>query len=156
METKRGFSLIEMLVYISILVFMLVIILEIIISITQKDRIIESKRNIENSAALTLERVTREVRESTAISVPSSTRLVLTESDGTIEFYLSDARIFLKENGIDIGALTSSSTRVTSLNFIRFASSTSEGVRVLMTLESGTTTDYQMESFYTSAIKRKK
>jgi len=148
--------LIEMLVYISILVFMLVIILEVIISITQKDRIIESKRNIENSAALTLERVTREVRESTAISVPSSTRLVLTESDGTTEFYLSDARIFLKENGIEVGTLTSSSTKVTSLNFIRFASSTSEGVSVRMTLESGTTTAYRVESFYISAVKRKR
>src|SRR3990167_580640 len=142
MQTKRGFSLIEMLVYISILVFMLVIILEVIISITQKDRIIESKRNIENSAALTLERVTREVRESTAISVPSSTRLVLTESDGTTEFYLSDARIFLKENGIEVGTLTSSST--------------SEGVSVRMTLESGTTTAYRVESFYISAVKRKR
>ena len=152
----RGFSLIEILVYIVILVFMLAIILEVVISITRSDRVIRSARNIENSAILSMERITREVRQADSITVAELGTLTLGKEGGTTEFYLSNSRIFMKENGIDIGAITSTSTRVTSLKFSRFASSTVELVRTEFALESGTSTHYRTETFYTSVIKRKR
>jgi len=155
-KNKKGFSLIEILVYISILVFMLAIILEVVISITRSDRIIRTMRNIENSTILSMERITREVRQADSITVIEPDVLVLEKEDGTVEFYLSNSRLFIKENGVEIGALTASSTRVADITFTRFASSTSEGVRVKLTLESGTTTNYRTENFYTSVIKRNK
>ena len=161
----EGFSLIEILVYISILVFMLVIILEVVVSIVSAERIANSTRSIDNSAVLALERITREMRLSDNIKLTSSTLgthpgvLVLEgeDADGdprTVEFYLSSGRIFLRENGVSTGALTEEGSEVTSLVFKRFATSTMEGIRTEMAIESGTSTYYRTETFYSSAVKR--
>lgn len=157
---NEGFSLIEMLAYISILVFMLVIILEVVISITSSGRIITSIRNIENSAILSMERITREIRQADSINLTQSTlgthpgKLVLIDSTNTTEFYISNNMIFIKKNGVELGSLTATGTKVTNLKFSRFATSTSEGIRVEMRLESGTSTHYRTETFYNSATIR--
>ncbi len=156
MRTKEGFSLIEMIVYISILALMLIIVIEVVFSITRSQRVIKSVRNIENSALETLERIEREVRRAESINATSSIfgvhpgKLVL----GNVEFYLSDGRLYLKENGVDTGALTAEDVTVTNLIFRRFATSTIEGIRAEITIESGTSTHYRIETFYSSAVVR--
>lgn len=162
---NSGFSLIEMVVYISILALMLMVVLQVVFSITRSQRVIISVRNIENSATASLERVEREARGADSIVTASSTLgtspgvLVFSSRDEngntrTVEFYVTGESLRLKENGVDTGALTSSSTRVTSLIFTRFASSTVEGIRTDITLESGTSTYYKTERFYSSARLR--
>lgn len=162
---KTGFSLIEMLVYIVILVFMLVIVLEVVVSVVRSDRVIETVRVIENSAIASIERVGREVRQADSINTAASSLgvhpgvLVLSGKDGagnprTVEFYLSGGQVMLKENGVNIGALSESSAEVTSLIFRRFAASTIEGIRTEMTIESGTSTHYRVKTFYSSATIR--
>ena len=162
---RRGFSLIEMVVYISILTFMLVIVLEVVFSVTRSQRVIRSVRDIENSALVSLERIERETRGAESISTASSTLgtspgvLVLNSLDEeggsrTVEFSLLNGQLRLKEDGVDTGALTASGTVVTNLVFRRFASSTVEGIKTELTIESGTSTHYRTESFYSSARLR--
>lgn len=164
-KNKRGFSLIEMVVYVSILVFMLVIVLEVVVSITRSQRVIRSVRDIENSALGSLERIERETRGAESISTASSTfgvspgvlMLISTDEDEnprTVEFYLSSGRLRVRENGVDAGALTEGNVRVTSLVFRRFATSTVEGIRTEVIIESGTSTHYRVENFYSSALVR--
>jgi Tfp pilus assembly protein FimT len=156
----NGFSLIEMLVYIAVLVFMLVIIVAAVFSIARSDRLIRSVRDIENSAVLVMERITREIREADSVSLASSVldshpgKLVLQGESGNTEFYFSSGRIFVKENGVELGALTAASVKVTSIKFTRFASSTVEGIRTELTLESGTSTYYRTQTLYSSAVIR--
>lgn len=155
-----GFSLVEMIVYIAILAIMLGIIMEVVVSITRTERIVESTRNIEDSATLFVERATREIRLAGNINIASSIfnthpgKLILNNATRTVEFYISGTRIFMKENGVELGALTSSSTRVTSLKFFHSATSTSEKIRVELSLEAGTSTHYRTETFYSTAITR--
>ena len=155
----------EMLIYISVLVFMLVIIFNIIVSITRSGRMIKALRNVENSARVSMERITREVRQAENISVnlsifdSSPGKLVLEGTDAsgnqrTVEFYLSSDRLLLKENGIDVGALTQTDAQVSSLFFHLFSGPNSEGIRIEMTIESGTSTHYRSENFYSSVILR--
>ena len=162
---SRGFSLVEVMVYIFILVFMLVVVIEVVVSITRASRIISSARAIENSAVLSIERLTREMRLANSVVVASSTlavhpgRLTLTGEDDegdprTVEFYLSGGRILMKENNVDLGALTESDVVVTNLIFQRFATSTTEGIRTQMRLESGTSTHYRTETFYSTSLVR--
>lgn len=157
--------MIEMLVYIAVLVFMLVIILEVVFSVTKSERVIKAVRNVENSAALSLERISREARLAQSVNVASSTlgvhpgKLVLTGEDDAgnprvVEFHLSNGQIWLKENGVEVGALSEGEAAVTNLIFHRFAGANSEGVRTLMTIESGTTTSYKSEKFYSSTVLR--
>jgi len=162
---QEGFSLIEMVVYIAILVFMLAIILEVVLSVSRSEQAIESARNVENSAALALERISREIRLAESVNTASSTlgvhpgRLILSGVDNegdprTVEFYFSQGKVMMRENGVSLGALTESKATATSLIFYRFASSTTEGIRTRITLESGTSTNFKVETFYSSTLIR--
>ncbi|MDO8565087.1 MAG: prepilin-type N-terminal cleavage/methylation domain-containing protein [bacterium] len=164
-QKQRGFSLVEMLVYITVLVFMLVIIIQVVVSLTKSDRIIKSLRNIENSAVLGIERISREMREAESINVGESIlgthpgKLVLQSTDQsgnprTVEFYLSSGQLILKENAVVLGPLTGSDAEITGLIFNRFSGTNSEGVRVEMTIESGTSTAYRTKKFYSTSIIR--
>ncbi|MEK7461807.1 MAG: prepilin-type N-terminal cleavage/methylation domain-containing protein [Patescibacteria group bacterium] len=162
---QRGFSLVEMISYIAILVLMLGIITNTIIAVVHSGRAIKSLKNVETSAIISMERLTRELRQAESVNVSSSVldsnpgRLILEGKDDagaprTVEFYLLDNQLFYKENGIDIGTLSQSDTRVTNLVFRLFPGLDSMGVRTEMTIESGTSTHYRSENYYLSALIR--
>lgn len=164
-KNQNGFSLIEMLIYVAVLVFMLLVIIQVVISVAGSDRVIKAMRNVESSATLVLERISREARLADNIDVLASTlgshpgHLVLTKIDGggnlrTVEFYLSNGRVMLMEDGVETGALTSGDAYVNNLVFRRFASSTIEGVRTEINVTSGTTTSFKSETFYSSVLLR--
>ena len=144
---------------------MLTIIFEAAFSIARSERVVKSVRRVEASAMFSLERLTREVRNAESIDMASSTlgvhpgRLVLVsigEAGVPVrrEFALSAGRLHLLEDGLDLGALTEEDVTVTSLKFHRFASTTVQGIRVEMSLESGTSTHYRSEQFYGAALLR--
>lgn len=162
---NKGFSLVEMLFYVVVLTSTLLIVLNTVTSIVSSSRSIGIARAIDNSAISALERITREVRGADNIVVVSSVLgvdpgdLVLSGVDEldnprTVRFYISQDELRFVENGQDLGSLTQSNTRVTNLVFNRFASSDIEGVRVTLTIESGTSTNYKTETFYSSATIR--
>lgn len=164
-KLKKGFSLIEMVIYITILVFMLVIVLQVVLSITRSQRVVRSVRDIEVSAYSLLERIEREVRGADSVRTASSTldvssghlTLDTTDTEGdarVVEIYLSNGVVRLREDGVESGALTQESVRVTGLTFRRFSTSTVEGIRTEVALETGTSTYYRAENFYSSALIR--
>lgn len=161
----EGFSLVEMLIYIAILVLMLSVIMNVIVSTVQSGRIIKALRNVENSAIISLERLVRETRQAESVNLATSVfgsspgRLVLEGVDAgggprTVEFYLSSDRLLFKENGIDLGALTQADARVSNLVFKRFTGPNSEGIRTEITIESGTSTNFRSNNFYFSTVLR--
>lgn len=162
---NKGFSLVEIILYVVILVSMLAIIMNVIVSVAKSDRLIRSARNIEASAVSALERITHEARGMDTIDVASSVlgthpgRLSLDGEDASgnprsVEFYLSSGKVMMSENGTVIGGLTSDDATVTSLVFTRFATSTTEGVRTAITIVSGTSTGYRSNNFYSSVLLR--
>ena len=161
----EGFSILEMLIYIAILALMLSVIMNIIVSALRSERIIKALRNVENSATVGMERLVIEMRQAESVNVSLSIlgsnpgKLVLKGTDGsgnprTVEFYLSLGRLLLKENGVDVGALSQSDARVSNLVFHLFSGPNSEGIRTEMTIESGTSTHYRSKKFYSSVILR--
>ena len=160
-----GFSLLEMIIYIVILVFMLVIIINVMVSLTRSQRIIKTSRNIENSAVNILERFTREIRQADDIDIASSVfdsdpgKLVLSGTDingdpRTVEFYVSSGTVFFKENDVDIGAISQSDAKVTTVVFRNFSGVEAKGIKAEITIESGTSTHYRSADFYSSATLR--
>lgn len=152
--------MVEMVVYVAVLVLMLVIVTGVVVSVSRSQRLLASSRNINDSGIALLERVQREVRGADSIDTDNSIlgvnpgKLVLVSATTTWEFYLTSGRVRLKKNGADVGALTGASTTVTSLIFSRFSSGEFEGIRTRLTLESGTTTSFRSETFYSSALIR--
>ena len=153
-----------MLIYIAILVLMLAVIMNTIVAVTRSERVIKSLRQIEDSAVLALERIGREVRGAESVDTDESIlgshpgKLVLESLDEsgnprTVEFSLVSGRVRLAENGVDVGALTQADASVTSLIFHYFSGGAA-GIRTEMTIESGTSTHYRSEKFYSTSVIR--
>ncbi len=162
---QRGFSLVEMLFYVVILSFALLAILQTLIVITRSYGILKSVQSIEQESALSLERLVREVRNASAIDDAGSTfgttpgKLLLNSTDisgatRTVEFSVVAEKLSLKENGVVTGVLTSSSTAVTNLVFRKITTTRSKGVKIEMTLTSGSGPSSRTENFYTTAVLR--
>lgn len=162
---ERGFSLVEMIVYITILVFMLGIIMSIVISFARSQRAVKASKEVENSAIISLERISREIRLADGINVSSSTFdlnpgvLVLNSTDEggsprTVEFSFSSGGILLRENGLNVGAVSQTDARVTNLVFHIFSNNGVTGIRTEVSIESGTSTYYRSGNFYSSTTLR--
>ncbi|MDD4989392.1 MAG: hypothetical protein PHV42_03115 [Candidatus Pacebacteria bacterium] len=162
---KRGATLVETLVYLFILVLLLMVVVDALLSFSHSFGLLQSGRDIENSAIDSFERITREIRDAKSVDISQSTfgtspgQLLLNTTDAsgnaeTIQFFLSGQTLHVKENGTDSGALTRSSVRVTSLIFQHISTSTAEAVKISMTLESGSGASYKSANFYDSATLR--
>src|SRR4051812_40338797 len=100
---KRGFSLFEMIIYITIAAVMMIFVVQIVISITKGYTDIRLTRDIENSAMISLDRMTRDIRSATAIDTAQSQfgvspgRLVLQKTEGGVttvtDFYVSNGEV---------------------------------------------------------------
>ncbi len=162
---QRGFSLVEMLFYVVILSCALLAVLQTLIVLTRSYGILKNVQSIEQESAFSLERLVREVRNANAIDDAGSTfgatpgKLLLNSTDvsgiaRTVEFSVVNGSLSLKESGVVTGVLTSSSTAVTSLVFRKITTARSKGVKIEMTLTSGTSTSARTENFYITAVLR--
>jgi len=162
---NKGFSILEMLIYVSILTIMLAVIMGVTISIIRSVRVVNALREIESSAIVSFERISRETRLADSIDLAESDfdvadgRLVLIGVDEdnnprTVEFYLDDGSLMVEENGVEPGSLTQAEAEVTSLIFRHFSGENSEGVRTEISIESGTSTHYRSDNFYFGTLLR--
>lgn len=161
---KKGFSLIEMLVYLAILTLMLWVIANILNSMIRTERVAASSKNVENAAIFGLDRIVREVRDASLVTASSTldvspgvlslSGLDVSGQAKSVEFYLIQNVLHIKENGVDKGALTENNAKVTSLIFSVINNTNSKSVKTTMTVESGTSTTYKKETFYSTTILR--
>ncbi len=157
--------MIEMLAYIFILTLLVAVVIYTLITMNNLYRSIKSSAGIEATAHVALERMVREIRGASSVDIAQSTlnsspgQITLNTVDDngattTIQFFLTGQTSRIKEAGIDIGPLSSAGARVTSLTFRRIATSTSEAVKIEMTVESGQGQSYRSSSFYSTAVLR--
>lgn len=158
-------TIIETLFYIMILVLLTAVTVGTLLSLSSIYRNLQSLESVNESAQSSLERIVRETRGATSIdtfqstlgSSPGNLFLNTLDQNGattTVQFFLTGQTMHIKEAGVDIGPLTASNVRVTNLVFRRIASSQSQAVKVEMTLESGTSTNYVSKNFYSTAVLR--
>ncbi len=168
---KRGFSILESLVYVAILSVMLIAVINAMQLLASSYRGIKSLRSVEVAAINSMDRIIRETRSATSVNTAqttfnvnlaqsTSTAFTLNGLDAsstavTIQFYVSGSRLMLKENGITLGPLTPGNVAVTSLVFRSYSTTTSSAVKVEMIIDtassSGVTTS---KNFYGTAVLR--
>ncbi|KKW13873.1 MAG: hypothetical protein UY54_C0026G0006 [Parcubacteria group bacterium GW2011_GWA2_50_10b] len=162
---NRGSTLIETVIYIFIFALLSGVMASALFSITRSYAIIESSVTLETTAETALERIVRETRNSLSIdavesvlgSSPGTLVLNTTDENGaaaTLAFSLSGEAVRVKENGIDIGPLSSGKARVTRLLFTPVNTVNSSAVRIEMVVESGQDANYKSKIFHTSAVLR--
>ncbi len=158
-------TIVEVLVYIVILVLLVGVTVSTLLSLSSMYRNLLSLEAVNESAQSSLERIIREVRGATSVDTLQSTLntspgdLYLSSLDSsgattTLEFFVSGGAIRIKEAGVDSGPLSASNVRVTNLVFRRLPSAESQAVKVEMTIESGTSTNYISKNFYSTAVLR--
>lgn len=163
---KRGFTLIETVIYVSILAAVFVFTLNTLLVIFSTVEDFKSVRRLNSSAEAGMERMAREIRFAYGINDAVSVlgvhpgRLYLykknpdTGAEETIEFYLSGSALAYKENGGMEQLLVLPGIEVTNLVFHKITnSSVSQAVKIEMSIRSGEHT-YLSDNFYSTIILR--
>jgi type II secretory pathway pseudopilin PulG len=159
---KRGYTLIEMVLYVSILALFFVVIVNSLISFTRPYREVLALRLLDRSGLESLERITRDIKTASSVDVINSVlgvspgTLVLTATysgvSTTTKFYLDGGVLKVDVNGIYEGPLTSASTTVSSLIFYRMTNTISSAIKVDMTLQTSISSTTKTKIFHTTAV----
>ena len=167
LKRKRGFTLVEMVVYTTIVAIIFVVAVNTILLTSAAWGSARVKRNILNQGNAALERMLREIRLADSINTGGSTFgvnpgiLYLNtvvgagdETPATREFFVSASSTIMRENAVE-SSLTGGIT-VASLVFYRVVNGdTSEAVTIRMTLQDGDGRFLQSENFYGTAVLRR-
>lgn len=166
MKNKKGFTLIEIIIYVGILGIISVFVINTILITSTAFAKSRVKRNLNTQAGEAVERILRETRLASSVNVGSSVlgsnpgklvlNTVVSPSNNTAitrEFFLSGSILVLRESGSADIHLTSE-IDVTNLVFRRITTANSEAVRIEMAAENGFAKTESSANFYGTAILR--
>ena len=162
-NSAKGFSFMEMVIYVTILVFIVVVLISTMLVISKTYKKVSVGRTIETSAVLALDRTTREIKNSNSIDATGSvfdsnpgsitlSGLTATGSPRTVKIYAENNILKIMENGTYRGQLTASNTSVTNFVLKKIDHDSSDAVKIEMTIQSGTGEYQKSENFYATAI----
>lgn len=156
----RGFTLIETLVYMSVLVLVVGALVTTFLSFDTVLLRNKTERVLTKEAQSGLEFMVQAIRQSDAVNTGLSTfnsspgTLAITNGATTTRFYVSSGVLMMDQNGVALGPLTSDAVVLESLTFNHQTGSTSELVRVQMTLSAHNNAASTTRAFYGSAVPR--
>lgn len=164
---QQGYTMIELLMVIFISTLLMVSLSQATNSLYTTYRNIDSLRQIESGAISTLDRLTREIKNSTSIDLSNSImdsdsgKLSLNVASSTGSYntriYASSSRLYIIRDGVELGPLSPDGVKVTLINYslISSANSTATGIRMELVLESpGDSQAKWSKTFYATAIMR--
>jgi len=164
-NSKKGYTLVEALIYIAIFVVMSSVMVSLILLILETNRQVAPLNSLSRGAISTLEIISREIRNASSIDTVGSVMGTSTGSlkintfdqrgsPKTIKFYLDLGVIKLAENDIYLGPLTTDDVVANSL-FFDLATSTNQNlIRIEMDLTAGSGKHQKNERFYSSTKLR--
>lgn len=161
-NTRKGFTLVEMLIYIACFVLLIGAIVSSLLLFSSSYRNIKAIRELERGAVSSINQIVRDSRNAIRIdgantsynNANGSLQIVLPDNS-TERFYLSNGVVMLDQNGVSVGALTSNKISVTSLVFRPITASNSDGVKIEMTVRATSTNDFSItKNFYNTVVLR--
>ena len=166
---RKGFTLIELVVYIGILALIGVAAVRLILSVSFNAAEIKAERALTASAEAAIETLTREIRQAYDVDLgasvfganPSTLALktfVFPSSPDTIvrTFSLSGSRLARQDGLAPAEPITSQDVTITNLTFWHLSTATSDLITVKMSLESGQGRFKETQTFYDSTVLRSK
>lgn len=160
LKSIRGFSLVEVLVYIAVLV--LVSVAGVLTYLSLDTMLVRNatERTVSHAAQVALERISREIRSATAVNTTLSTlgtspgELTLTTGGATTNFAVVGDSLILTVDGSEVGPLTGNSVVVEEFTAHLYVGTTTDLVRVSLTLSAETKAASTTRTYYTSAVLR--
>lgn len=160
---KRGYSVIEIIIYVSIMALLVGVIANVINMLFIANSVVKATRRVENSSISFSDKIIREIRAASSASLVTSypydndeLTLTIPTSSGTrtSRFYRAGDRIMQDDNGVQTGPITLSGMQVTSLHFKIMSTTTSEAIKYEVVMEGPTSTPDVSEKFYGTAVLR--
>lgn len=163
---RKGFTLVEMIIYIAFFAMFSTLALQATIIVMNSFYRLRLTQNVNQSATVALERLSREIRNAYDFDVTQSTfetnpgRLMLNTKDAggantTTEFYMSTGnQLGLKEGGIDKGMLVTKNVTLTNLVFHPIATTNSKAIKIEATLQDSRGSAIQTVKFYDTIVLR--
>ena len=161
-KNKKGFSLVEIIMYISLLAVFVGAITWSLSVILHSYNKMKNERAIENSAMVSMNRMVQEIKNSKSVDLANTATSTqngyltlnnfdLYQNPGNVKFYLLNNRIYEDKNGVTLGPLTSEDVNVSSLVFRYFTNASSTGIKIEMAIQAAS---LQVNNFYDSAVLR--
>lgn len=166
-KKSRGFTLVEMIIYASLLAVLSVLAINSLLVATKAFSYLRVSRNVNVSAQTTLERLSRETHNAYDVDLLQSTlgtnpgRLTLKTKDAagantTIEFYVdANNRLSVREGGVDAGTLSAKNTTVNNFVVTMITTTNSLGIKVNLGLTGSRGAVTESKNFYDTIILRR-
>lgn len=162
-KQKKGYTLIEALVYIAVFVMISFIVVSLLLSIFETSRHTVPLSSINRGAVSSLEIMTRRIREAKSVDTINSLlgttngSLWLNSLDKngnpeTAKFYLESGVIKVSENGVYLGPISPSEVNVGALIFNLATSTNQSLVKIEIGLSAGSG-DYKITEKYYSSVR---
>lgn len=120
-KNNKGFTLMELLVYIGIVGLALTVIMTLTVNIISVKQKSDVSRETQENARFIIQRMTNEIRWANDIASFSSNDITLDTNEGPVRFYLdgsSSDQLYIDRDG-NTYELTTENIKVSSLNFTR-------------------------------------
>ena len=157
-----GYSLVEMIIYVSILSIISLLAINTILSFGPSYHALLAYRSAENSGIVSIERMSRDIRSANSVNTGNSTLgtspgvlTLVSTSNGistTTKFYLQNNILKVDVNGAYSGPLSLSNTSVTNLVFNLLTSTEGNAVKVDMTVQSTSSPATKTKTFHSTII----
>lgn len=152
-KQNKGFSLIEVLFYLSLFAMLSIVIVQSSVILTNSFRV--TKTNLELAQASSImERISREVRQARSISTISSNSLKLANQDGTVQFTLSSGDILFYVNDVLVGNLNPENIDISALEFTQINTVNSSAVKIYLALNSNNFNSNKTAEYYNTVVLR--
>ncbi len=159
-KENAGFSLVEVLVYLAVTVLISLAGVQTYLSLDTVLVRNKTERAVNHSAMVALERLGHEIRNAISVNTAQSTfasspgELTLIYGTTTANFAVSSGALILTLNGTEIGPLTSSNVIVENFTVNRYVGTTTDLIRVGLTLSGNSKAASTTRTYYTSAVLR--
>ncbi len=156
----RGFSLIEVLVYIAVTVFVSTAGVLTYLSLNTVLLRQETERSVNHAAVVALEKISRDLRSASSVNTSQSTlgtspsTLTLNVGTSTTGFSIVGGVLVYTRGGVEVGPLTGTAVTIENFTVDRYLGTSTELVRVALTLSAENKAASTTRTYYTSAVLR--
>ncbi len=163
--SKGGFSLVEVVLYVGLFTALSLMSMTSLFQTVKAFNNLRISRDIDDSSVKIMERLTRDIKSSTAVDLAKSTfgstpgRLTLStvNASGTpliVEYYVATSSLRIKENGVDVGPLMSGKTSIEALVFRYINTGNTLGIKTELYISSTRSSLRDADNFYNTSLIR--
>lgn len=156
-----GYSLVEILIYLAIFTVLSILVINSFIIILSSFNATSINRKLLESGLSSMERVSREIRQSKDIDIANSSSTILQlnstnslNNNTIIKIASENGDLNLYEDNNLVGNLLNENISLTNLMFRRISTTEGQAVKIEMTLEYSRGNNIKSENFYNTIILR--